>query len=491
MPPSTAGHSPSVTVVVLNYINGMSLLLPCLRHVLGQRGLPPGGLDLWVVHNPTDLQDKDDDDWATVREELKTDEFRRVRVIENEANVGFAGGHNVAFREVETEFVAIVNSDARPGPTWLAELLAVFDAEANQRLGAATSKLVFLPRYLPVKLSTAGFVPAELDPGAPDTRRLGVRVHEIRVDGRDVTGGVFWGEFGDKEEGAGTEQFRWTRPAGTMLVPVDPEGTWSRTQRALRLTMRLGAEAIKPVELSWPGGTAEVKTDDQPAHVQPAEVNVEVPPGAGLIDLLNNAGSMVDANGHGTDLGFRKADQGQFDKARDVFAFCGAAVCFRTAALRDTGYFDDDFFMYYEDTDLSWRMWALGWRVRYVPASVVRHKHSSTLEEGSERRQFYVDRNRLLTLTKNARAWLAVRQVLGYTVGAALLILSAFLHVGPGHRPPPDRLPPRPRMRWRVVTCYLRLLPRMLRRRRDLARRTVVRRRHLRHWVVPWPGPGH
>ena len=51
--PPTAGHSPSVTVVVLNYINGRSLLLPCLRHILAQRGLPPGAMDVWVVHNPT------------------------------------------------------------------------------------------------------------------------------------------------------------------------------------------------------------------------------------------------------------------------------------------------------------------------------------------------------------------------------------------------------------------------------------------------------
>ena len=428
----------------------------------------------------------------TVREELDRDEFRRVTVIENKANHGFAGGHNIAFRETTTEFVAIVNSDARPGPTWLRCLLSAFDGEANRRLGAAASKLVFLPRYLPVELSTPGFVPTERHsaPGG-DTRELGVRIHEVRVDGRDVTGDVVWGELAYEEEGAGEERFRWTRSAGTMLVPADPEGTWTRSEQALRLTLRLGAGTIEPVELRWPGGLAEVKTDDQPAQVKPAEVDLVVPAGTGLADLVNNAGSKVDAEGHGTDLGFGEHDDGRFDEARDVFAFCGAAVCFRTAALREAGYFDDDFFMYYEDTDLSWRLWALGWRVRYIPESVVRHKHSATLEEHSERWQFHVDRNRLLTLTKNARASLAGRQVLGYILRTALLTLSAALHVGPGHHPPPDRPPPRPRLRWKIVRSYVGLLPAMLRRRRELASRAAVRRRDLPHWKDPWPGPRH
>jgi len=111
---------------------------------------------------------------------LKKGEFRRVRVIENQANVGFADGHNVAFRKVQTPFVAIVNSDARPGPTWLSELLAAFDDDEDGRVGATAAKLVFQPRFLPMELSTSSFAPAERDPPESDTRELGVRVHEVR-----------------------------------------------------------------------------------------------------------------------------------------------------------------------------------------------------------------------------------------------------------------------------------------------------------------------
>ena len=479
-----AGRSPAVTAVVLNYVDGMAMLLPCLRHLLRQRDLPPGGMDVLVVHNPPDQVDRDRDDWATVRAELAREEFHQVRVIENEANEGFAGGHNVAFREVRTEFVAITNSDARPEPTWLSELLKAFDGETGRRVGAAASKLVFLSRYLPVTLSTACYVPAKLDPAAKDTRELGVRVHEVRVNGHDVTDAVIWGRLGYDREQAGRERFRWTRPRGTMLVPVDPGEPLPGPPGPLRLALRLGAEAIKPVELSWPGGAGSVKSDADSANVQPAEDAVEVPAGAELVDVVNNAGSMVDTHGRGTDLGFRNVDRDEYDRPADVFSFCGAAVCFRTSALREAGLFDDDFFMYYEDTDLAWRLWRLGWRVRYVPASVVRHKHSNTLGEDSERRRFYVERNRLLTATKNARAGLALRVVLGFLLGTGRDRLAEVLGVSPRRRPGDP-----PPLRLRVARSYLGLLPSMLRRRRELARRAVVPRRNLRHWEVPWPGP--
>jgi hypothetical protein len=49
--PRTA-HSLVVTVVILDYVDGKSRLLPCLRHILAQKGLPPNAMDVLVIHNP-------------------------------------------------------------------------------------------------------------------------------------------------------------------------------------------------------------------------------------------------------------------------------------------------------------------------------------------------------------------------------------------------------------------------------------------------------
>ena len=58
--------------------------------------------------------------------------------------------------------------------------------------------------------------------------------------------------------------------------------------------------------------------------------------------------------------------------------------------------------MYYEDTDLSWRGRLAGWRYCYVPESVVRHEHAASSKEGSALFMHYVERNRFLTLARNA-----------------------------------------------------------------------------------------
>ena len=50
-----------------------------------------------------------------------------------------------------------------------------------------------------------------------------------------------------------------------------------------------------------------------------------------------------------------------------MFAWCGGGVLLRPRYLADVGLFDERFFLYYEDTDLSWRGRSRGWRYRYVP----------------------------------------------------------------------------------------------------------------------------
>ena len=57
-----------------------------------------------------------------------------------------------------------------------------------------------------------------------------------------------------------------------------------------------------------------------------------------------------------------------------IFAACGASVLYRMAALREVGRLDESFFMYYEDTDLGWRLRLAGWKTLFEPigASMVR-----------------------------------------------------------------------------------------------------------------------
>jgi N-acetylglucosaminyl-diphospho-decaprenol L-rhamnosyltransferase len=53
----------------------------------------------------------------------------------------------------------------------------------------------------------------------------------------------------------------------------------------------------------------------------------------------------------------------------------GAAMMFRREALDDVGFFDENYWMYFEDVDLCRRLWAGGWRVRYEPSVEITHRH--------------------------------------------------------------------------------------------------------------------
>ncbi len=458
-PAPTDEGQPLVTVVVLNY-NGAHLLPPCLD-ALAAQDLPAGQMAVWVVDNASTDGSLD----------LLARDYSWVTVIPNAQNDGFAGGNNIAMRTATTPYVALTNNDARPTRDWLRNLLAPFQQDISGRLAASTAKIVFLPRFLVLQFETPAFLP-----GGLDTRELGVRIYQVTVNGRNVTDQVLWDRLAYGPEQAGPDRFRWSRPSGTLLVPVDPDRV-AAEQKPLRIGLRVAAETEKPIELSWREASAIVK-----ASPDLAEVEITVPARAELVDVVNNAGSIVFADGYGADRAYQELDRGQYDRPEEVFAFCGGAVCFRIEALRDVGLFDEDFFMYYEDTDLSWRLRARGWSIRYQPQAVTRHIHSASSVEWSPFFTFHVDRNRLLLLTKNASAGLAVREVLRYPLTTASLALRAVAYARHTRRRPPLRPT---LLRLRVCASYLRLLPSLLRRRWTLARQAQLSRRELQRWLVP------
>ncbi len=59
----------------------------------------------------------------------------------------------------------------------------------------------------------------------------------------------------------------------------------------------------------------------------------------------------------------------KYDDKTDIFAASGGASLYRTKMLEEIGLFDEDFFAYYEDVDLSFRAQLAGWKVKYAPTS--------------------------------------------------------------------------------------------------------------------------
>ncbi len=73
-----------------------------------------------------------------------------------------------------------------------------------------------------------------------------------------------------------------------------------------------------------------------------------------------------------------ESDLNKYDSAPDIFGASGGASLYRVTMLAKIGLFDEDFFAYYEDVDLSFRAQLAGWKVRFVPQSVAYHQIGGT-----------------------------------------------------------------------------------------------------------------
>ncbi len=239
-------------------------------------------------------------------------------------------------------------------------------------------------------------------------------------------------------------------------------------------------------------------TSVQPGWLASLVGAAESNPGAGAITSklvfmadpgeIQNAGSILLSDGSGADRGFHERDVGQYDVLEEVFGACGAAVLYRREMLEDVGQFDETFFNYYEDTDLSWRMRLRGWKVLYEPAAVVHHVHTGTGGEWSPFFIFHVDRNRLFMILKNAPAGMVVNTFLHFANlsarNACRALLSRVMR-------PPEALnranlgAGRARLHLRVVLSLLRHLPEMLVKRWGIRRRRLVRDREIQRWFFP------
>ncbi len=67
-----------------------------------------------------------------------------------------------------------------------------------------------------------------------------------------------------------------------------------------------------------------------------------------------------------------------YDSLVDIFGASGGASLYRVSMLKEIGLFDEDFFAYYEDVDISFRAQLAGWKVKYVPLAIAHHQIGAT-----------------------------------------------------------------------------------------------------------------
>lgn len=98
-------------------------------------------------------------------------------------------------------------------------------------------------------------------------------------------------------------------------------------------------------------------------------------------NIIDSLGIEIFKNGRAVERGELEEDSGQFSEITEAFGISGAASIFRRAALGnakvENEYFDENFFMYKEDIDLSWRLRLLGWSLWCVSQAKAYHARTS------------------------------------------------------------------------------------------------------------------
>ncbi len=137
------------------------------------------------------------------------------------------------------------------------------------------------------------------------------------------------------------------------------------------------------------------------------------------VELINSTGNLVDACGNGYDRSWLAPAPQEHDSP-EVFGICGGACAISAHAWRQLGGMRQDLFMYYEDTDFSYRLRRAGYRVQYVRQAQARHAHAASSDSASEAFTTWNTRNRLRVAARYAPASVAARALVN-TGGRMLL----------------------------------------------------------------------
>lgn len=185
---------------------------------------------------------------------------------------------------------------------------------------------------------------------------------------------------------------------------------------------------------------------------------------------IDSTGEFIRRNAMPYSRGRGEADNGQYEKAGQVFAASGGASLYRTKMLRQIGLFDEDYFAYFEDVDISFRAQLMGWHIYYQPSARAFHHIGKTSDRLGSFRRYHSVKNYVLLYNKNMPGYLYWKHKPGFFV--------QLLRMGVGS------------IRDREFSTYLRafarsilLLPSTLSKRRSIQKHRVVNTSYISNWV--------
>lgn len=149
--------------------------------------------------------------------------------------------------------------------------------------------------------------------------------------------------------------------------------------------------------------------------------------------LLHSDGKTIDSTGDwysiwGLPFPRNRNDKtSKAPKSEFVFSASGGASLYKTEMLRDIGLFDEDFFAYYEDVDVSFRAQLAGWKVAYTPKAVAYHKQGATSKKMPGLAVYQTFKNLPLLFIKNVPRGLLIPIGIRFYFAYILMFFNAIV----------------------------------------------------------------
>lgn len=137
-----------------------------------------------------------------------------------------------------------------------------------------------------------------------------------------------------------------------------------------------------------------LENDPNIAAVQPKTLILTNP------KYINTAGGFMNIIGNPCLRGYLEEDKGQYSDISEIFYSQGSGFVIQKDVFINIGMYDPSYYIYFDDTDLCFRIWLYGYRVVYVPNAVLYHK-IGLIRKISPRKISYYERNKIITLMKN------------------------------------------------------------------------------------------
>lgn len=334
-------HAPLISVLVISYNSREDLkkLFPTLKHQTYKN------FEVVLVENGNEENIDLLDSLSCPTHYLKTN------------NIGFAAANNLAYENSRGSFACLINPDTELQEDLLERLLDSFRYDSS--VGAVIPKIIFSKKFIDIKFT------------ADDD--FSINYNELE---ESLTYKKFFIRLGKRRMISNCDEILSESREVVLSLPIDGSVASAKIS---------GPRSLSKFSVSYTtysGNKTYTKNLDNFEGKYNQAVDLSLSDFVGR-NIINNAGSGL-RNSLPYDKGFAEYDYGgAYASHSYTEAFCGACVLLGPNVLNRRKIFIDEFFAYYEDSELSAFILQNNLKIKYDPTVLVKHAHSTSSSEGS------------------------------------------------------------------------------------------------------------